>query len=264
MSNQIFLKLGGSLITEKDNPLTPRLEVIARLAQEIAAAKQEISDLQLVLGHGSGSFGHIPAKKFGTRHGVSTPDEWHGFHQVWLQARRLNNLVIDALNQAGVPAVCFPLSAGARTSQREVVSWDLSPLQAAMENGLLPVVYGDVVFDEQLGGTILSTEDIFRHLTPKLSPKRILLAGLEPGVWADYPQRTKLVEKITLESFDNFLPALNGAAETDVTGGMRSKVMEMLDLVEKSPGIEIIIFSGIPDGNIKAALFGKHSGTRIF
>ena len=62
-----FLKLGGSLITDKRQPETPRMDVIERLAQEIAAARAANPSLQLVLGHGSGSFGHIYARQYGTR-----------------------------------------------------------------------------------------------------------------------------------------------------------------------------------------------------
>jgi len=263
MSRLIFLKLGGSLITEKHTPMTPRLEVISRLAEEIAEAKKGNPDLQLVLGHGSGSFGHTPAKQHGTRQGVDTPEQWLGFHEVWLQASRLNSIIIDALHQAGIPAMSFPVSAGARTSGMKIVSWDLTPIQSALKSGILPVVYGDVIFDEQLGGTILSTEDIFRHLTGKINPQRILLAGLEPGVWADYPQRSQLVKTITPENFDSLIPTIEGAAETDVTGGMRSKVQVMLQLVKKFPQVEICIFSGDTAGQIKIALLEKPSGTTI-
>ncbi len=72
----VFLKLGGSLITDKKRPHTPRMDVIRRLAREIAAARNIRPDLQLVLGHGSGSFGHIPAEKYGTHQGVKSPSEW--------------------------------------------------------------------------------------------------------------------------------------------------------------------------------------------
>jgi isopentenyl phosphate kinase len=52
-----FLKLGGSLITDKDKPYTAHRDVIARIAQEVATALQEKSDLHILLGHGSGSLG---------------------------------------------------------------------------------------------------------------------------------------------------------------------------------------------------------------
>jgi len=86
MTSLQFLKLGGSLITEKDRPHTARLQVIRRLASEIARARRDDPALRLVLGHGSGSFGHVPAQKYGTRGGVRTPEEWGGFVQVWREA----------------------------------------------------------------------------------------------------------------------------------------------------------------------------------
>jgi isopentenyl phosphate kinase len=192
-SNLQFLKLGGSLITDKTRSHTARMDVITRLAEEIARAYKKNPKLRLVLGHGSGSFGHMPAKKFGTRLGVSTGAEWRGFVEVWREAAALNHIVLEALDSAGLPAVAFPPSASVIASNGEVTVWDLEPIQAALKSNLLPVVYGDVVFDRVLGGTILSTEDLFGYLAPQLDPGCILLAGLEPGVWADYPICTRLI-----------------------------------------------------------------------
>ncbi len=103
----------------------------------------------------------------------------------------------------------------------------LPPSRQALENGLLPVVHGDVAFDSVRGGTIVSTEDIFKYLAVQLHPKRVLIAGIEAGVWADYPACTRIIERITPDNLDEILPALGGSAATDVTGGMASKVKEM-------------------------------------
>jgi isopentenyl phosphate kinase len=170
MTQLQFLKLGGSLVTDKSRPHTPRPEVLERLAQEIAAARQSNPALLLLLGHGSGSFGHVPAKKYGTRNGVQTPEGWLGFAEVWQEAVALNRLVIDALIATGLPAISFPPSASAIAEDGRVYSWDLAPLQAALQARLLPVVYGDTVFDRLRGGTILSTEDLFDYLAVQLHP----------------------------------------------------------------------------------------------
>lgn len=259
----VFLKLGGSLITNKPRPSTPRLELMDRLTQEIAAARSQNKHLSLVLGHGSGSFGHVPAKKYGTRQGVSSAADWGGFVEVWHQAANLNHLMMAALQKANIPAISFAVSASTNSINRELVSWDITPLQSALENSLVPVVYGDVVFDTKLGGTILSTEDIFSYLTHLLKPMRILLAGIEFGVWADYPECTQIVEKITPQNVTTVSPALSGSNATDVTGGMASKVKQMLALTEEIPNLEIMIFSGEPKGSIVEGLLGKIHGTRI-
>jgi len=106
-SNLKFLKLGGSLITEKHQERTARPQVLKRLAGEIAAARQRDPNLRLVLGHGSGSFGHVPARRYGTRQGVHTPEEWQGFVAVWRAAVELNHKVMEALAAAGLPALDF-------------------------------------------------------------------------------------------------------------------------------------------------------------
>lgn len=66
-----FLKLGGSLITDKDQPETALIEQINDLLTQIADWHLVNPDDWLLLGHGSGSFGHHAAAQFGTRQGIN-------------------------------------------------------------------------------------------------------------------------------------------------------------------------------------------------
>lgn len=263
MNSLIFLKLGGSLITEKTQPSTPRLDIIHRLAIEIGAFLALHPELRLIIGHGSGSFGHVAAKKYGTRQGVHTPADWRGFADVWHEARLLNQIVIESLVIAGLKVLSFPPSAGVLAEEGAVLKWDICSLETALENNLLPVVAGDVVFDTRRGGTILSTEDAFGFLARQLKPQRILLAGIEPGVWMDFPKRTHLIPVINQYNITAIAPGLQGSPATDVTGGMAQKVNSMLDLAQALPGLEILIFSGNEPGNIERALQGSSRGTVI-
>jgi isopentenyl phosphate kinase len=258
-----FLKLGGSLITEKNVPSTPRQEVLERLALEIGNALETHPHLRLVLGHGSGSFGHVPASKYRTREGVSTRQEWGGFVEVWREAAALNRLVMEALAGAGLPVLSFAPSASVISRDGIVESWNLAPLSAALQKRLIPVVYGDVVFDEKRGGTILSTEDLFGYLVHPFKPKRMLLAGLEQGVWADFPKCKNLLIEITPSSSRVAQAALGGSAATDVTGGMLSKVQQSLSLVQANSQLEVFIFTGETAGNVEKALSGDRLGTCI-
>jgi len=186
----IFLKLGGSLITNKDQPLSARMKTIERLASEIAQFVRVMPDEQLLLGHGSGSFGHHVATNYGTHQGAESADDWRGFAEVWMAARRLNRMLMDALHAAGVAAVCFPPSASVLCSEGEIESYAFDPVQRAMEAGLVAVVYGDVAFDASQGACIVSTERVFAALALVLMPDRVLLAGVDEGVYADYPERS--------------------------------------------------------------------------
>jgi len=258
-----FLKLGGSLITDKSKVHTLRKDVLDRLVEEIAQVFSQYPQRRLVLGHGSGSFGHVPARRYKTRQGVHTRQQWRGFVEVWREAWLLNRLVMEALHAAGLPAIAFPPSAGVTAEDGNLRRWDLNPLQAALAAGLLPVVYGDVVFDRLRGGTIFSTEDLFAYLAGQLRPSRILLAGIEPGVWAGYPERDKIISAITPENISEIEAGLQGASAVDVTGGMASKVRQSLELVGRIPNLQVLIFSGKEPGTVNANLTGGRSGTLI-
>ena len=259
----VFLKLGGSLITDKHTPRTARRDLLERLSREIKAGLDNTPGLKILLGHGSGSFGHTSGKEYRTRDGISTAQEWLGFTEVWNDAADLNRLVMTSLRRAGLPAVAFPPSAATLTQKRQIISWDLTPIQTALENGLIPVVYGDVVFDEDQGGTILSTEDLFVHLALSFKPGRILLAGQDPGVWMDFPGCQKLYKEITPGDKGDLGEKVNGSRATDVTGGMGDKVNQMLDLISALPNLDALIFSGVVEGQLQAALGGDSPGTRL-
>ena len=292
MTNKLlFLKLGGSLITDKTRPRTVKPEILKRLCEEIASARERDPNLVLVLGHGSGSFGHVAAKKYATRGGVSSPPpslprkrgrDWFspprgempdgagggrnylpGFSGVWHEARALNVFVMDALREAGIPSMALPASASVISSDGKVSSWDVAPFRRALVNGIVPVVHGDVIFDEVKGGTILSTEDLFMHLAGELRPQRILLAGLEDGIYADFPVRKHRVEVVTPQSIHELSASIGASAGTDVTGGMNSKVRQMLALVEQHEGLEVLLFSGEIVGATEQALRGEKIGTLI-
>lgn len=258
-----FLKLGGSLITDKTAASTPRKETLRRLADEIADSLKIRTDLQLVIGHGSGSFGHFPASKYETRQGVNSAEKWWGFVEVFREARALNQIVLETLLDAGLPVIAFPPSAAVIAKDGVIQSWDIQPLQAALSTGLIPLVNGDVIFDTLRGGTILSTEEIFVSLALKLTPQRILLAGIEAGVWQDYPACTQLLESMTASAYNSGNASLGGSAAVDVTGGMRQKVEIMLSLVAQVPGLQSLIFSGDEPGLVYQALLGDLPGTCV-
>jgi len=258
-----FLKLGGSLITDKMQAQTPRLETLRRLVREIEAARCGCPQMKLVLGHGSGSFGHMPARRYGTRQGVRSAEAWQGFVEVGRAAAALNRLVLEALWEAGLPALPFSPLASVSAEDGRAASWNLEPLQAALQAGLLPVVYGDIIFDRQRGGTILSTEDLFEYLAPRLRPSRVLLAGIETGVGADFPACTQLLPEISTENFGLLGEALGGAAAVDGPGGMLEKVRICLRLAQSVPGLQARIFSGEQPGAVAAALCGEAVGTLL-
>jgi isopentenyl phosphate kinase len=261
----VFVKLGGSLITDKTQPMTPRPEVIQRLADEIAQAMTAAPGLRLLIGHGSGSFGHAVANQYQTQSGGNGQDYWRGFSEVWAAARELNQIIINALIRSGLPVIAFPPSASIIARNTRIQSWDISPIQAALAHNLVPVVYGDVIFDTDLGGTILSTEAIFQYLADAIHPHAVLLAGLDKGVYQNPDNPDEIISHITPRTINAVLPALSSSQAIDVTGGMLSKVKLMISLIEHHPSLKVRIFSGLGPSNLYQALTAEKTpiGTLI-
>ncbi len=260
-----FLKLGGSLITDKDSANSARIDIIKQAAKEIRQAREENPNFKLLIGHGSGSFGHYAAKTFGTRDGVSTDEQWQGFAQVWQAAHQLHTVVIMALQLEGLPVIGFAPSAAAIMREGKLVEWNVEPIRQALDHGLIPVVYGDVVIDQVRGGGILSTEEAFLYLGQEFAPSKVLLAASEP-VFKDFPERKKIVAEINMGNLEDIRKTLSGGEGSDVTGGMLSKVEAALQMAARGgegQGPEVWIFSGMRVGQVQNGLLGRPEGTLI-
>ena len=258
----VFLKLGGSLITDKTRAYTAHHGTIARLAGEVRQALDTAGNLKLLIGHGAGSFGHWAARPYGTRQGVHTPAQWRGYAEVAAAARRLNGIVTDAFVEGGVPVLSMQPSASSRCHDGTLKHLDTYPIRTALAHGLVPLVYGDVSFDTVRGGTIASTEDIFLFLADELPPSRILLLGEVPGV---LDPGGAVIPHITPGDLPALQGTLSGSGGVDVTGGMRDKVARMVELVQRHPGTCVHIFSGSEPGLLTRVLLDGSLpvGTRI-
>jgi len=269
MSELIFLKLGGSLLTDKTRPQALREDVLARLAAEIADALAARPGPRLLIGHGSGSFGHMAARRYNTRAGVTSPEGWRGYAETARAAALLNRRVVDALWAAGVPALAIQPSASAHCRDGELQELAERPIRVALAQGLAPVLYGDVALDAVRGGTIISTEEIFAWLAPRLLPRRIVLVGEVAGVLSADPASGvtgELIPEITPDTLPQLAQVLGGSRGVDVTGGMVAKVAEMLALVQATPALDRVqIISGLIPGLTRAVLTepDRRAGTRI-
>lgn len=269
MTEVILLKLGGSLITEKSRRETARPEVIARLAEEIARAAARIPE-RIVLGHGSGSFGHAAAHEHGIAGiaggagGYLSPGQLRGISLTQERAAALHREVGAALAAAGLspfsiaPSSCMVFDAG------RPADFFGEPLLHALSNGLLPVVYGDVVMDRSQGVAICSTERVLeavaRFLPRQGRPvRRALWAGETDGVY-DVEGRT--IPRFAPVDFENALRAIGPPSGADVTGGMRLRLETACSLARS--GIRSVLLNGLTPGLLEKALLGEEvPGTAI-
>ena len=99
----------------------------------------------------------------------------------------LHDIVLQSAIGAGLPVMSISPSSSAICKNGSLVSLAYDQIQLALDRNLIPLLHGDVAFDSERGGTVISTEEIFSFLAAKLSPSVVLLAGIEDGVLSHWP-----------------------------------------------------------------------------
>jgi isopentenyl phosphate kinase len=251
-----ILKLGGSVITEKDTPETLDGPALDAAADEIAdaLAAGEVSDLVVV--HGAGSFGHHHASKHGVTKTEGSGSAGDGMEsatavvEIHGAMKTLNNFVLARLHDRAVPAVpVHPFSAASRDRDADL-TLPTEQVRTMLGEGFVPVLHGDVVAHEGEGVTILSGDEAVTSVAESLDADRVGFCSTVPGVLDDADE---VIPEI--RSYDEVAEYLGESDATDVTGGMAGKVRTLVDL-----GAPASIFG--PD-DLRDFLGGADAGTKI-
>jgi isopentenyl phosphate kinase len=255
------LKIGGSVITDKNGETAPRMQDINRLAEEIKNAYVQ----NLVIVHGGGSFGHPLAQKYSISSGFKEENQRIGFAETHHVMTVLNGLFMDALIWRGVPAVSVTPSSCIMTKNGRIQSFEETLLKALLKMGFLPVMYGDTVMDEELGFTVLSGDQLVAYLATRFNAGRIIIGVDVDGLCDDDPKTkktAKMYKHLTLVELKALKSRLCQPASRDVTGGMLGKITELLPAIEH--GTPVMLVNASKPNNIYDALKGKKvEGTLI-
>ncbi len=252
----IFLKLGGSLITNKRRPFVSRKSIIRRLSVEIKNGLGG-SNLRLVIAHGSGSFGHSAAAKYRTQDGVINKSSIMGISKVSDAAIRINRIVMKELLGVGLPVISFAPKSFIWTNSGKTKQMLTAPIVKSLNLGLIPVVYGDVIIDEEKGSCIFSSETIITELARELRHgfkiKRVIYCGITAGVYGLSGKTIPIIKPDSLRKLNRVLGSSGGI---DVTGGMVHKVHEAIRVVKEAK-CNVHIIDGTKTGNLQKAIAGK-------
>lgn len=217
------LKLGGSVLTKKGGYMEldqKNMDALARMLGE--AWKSGLRDLILI--HGAGSFGHAVVLKYGLNNGVRTDRQKEGMALTHAACTRLSQAVVDALLKNGVPAVAVPPISLGRLSNGRISKFDSAAVLGILSSGFLPVLHGDMMLDDKLGGAVCSGDQLVSYLGK--GAERVIVGTNVDGIIAD----GKVVPEINHGNIGSILAHVKGAETADVTGGMRGKLEELLKM----------------------------------
>lgn len=259
-----LIKLGGSVITNKDIPMSLRKDVLSRLVEEIAEARKELPDTLFVVGHGQGSFGHVPAHQYKTMQGFINDESRYGMAVVQDTAAQLNRIVVHEFIRHDIPAVSLYPSNSLVTNNRVAENYCTDVFEEYIKQGLFPITSGDVIVDKKLGCTIWSAEEVLSFYAQQFADRgwqvEQIVHVTEVAGMLDHEK--KLIYKVSEQNWPSLKTALTATKGFDVTGGMGLKIEESLRLVKK--GILSKIISGLVEDNLYNTLTQKNwVGTQI-
>jgi len=249
-----ILKIGGSVITDKNGELAARTEVINRLAEETEKACLN----NLIIVHGGGSFGHPTAQKYGIKEGLREEAQKAGFAETHHVMTVLNGLVMDALVWHSVPAVSVTPSSCVVTENGRIKTFEDVVLKTLLNMGFVPVLYGDAVLDEKLGFTVLSGDQLVAYLARKFGAGKIVIGVDADGLCDADPKvakNAKLYSHLTLSELEKVKSKLGGSTAADVTGGMLGKIAEIIPAIAQ--GIPVAIVNAAKPNRVYKALMGE-------
>jgi len=252
----VFIKLGGSLITDKAKPKHAHANRISALATEIAQLYKTHPDTVFFIGNGAGSYGHFAVHKTKWRDNKNDPMRIAKIRQVTTE---LHYMIRDALIANGVPALSFAATSFSGRFNQQTVAW-LESMFSYATHGSVPLVFGDMVFDDRDGSYVLSTEEIL---------ETIASAWILHGHTVESFIYCTSVDGV-LDSKNSVIPIIssrtpiNSIGKThgfDVTGGMAQKIDAGRRALKYTDYIYII--NGSVPGTLTQAVAHQAIGTRI-
>lgn len=250
----IIIKTGGSAITDKTRPFTPREQVIEDVAEQLSQYRGE-----LILVHGGGSYGHPVAKKYRLHLGFSDPSQITGVARTRVSMMNLNIKVVSSLVEKGIPAVSVQPSACFVCRRGRISASFLDPVKHLLTLPAIPVLYGDVVIDEVMKFCILSGDQIVSYLAEQMRPEKVIFGLNTDGLYTRDPCFEDAEPIGTLSYSD--LTDIGGGETGDVTRGMKGKLAEIVRM--EGTGAEVNLINLTRKGTLLKALQGTVEGTII-
>ncbi len=264
MKSLFLIKLGGSVITDKKREFSARGKNILRLAREIKKAKGKLGkNAFFIIGHGGGSFAHTPAARYKTKEGIVNRESIMGAAFTEDAARRLNMIVVNNFLKEKLPVFSFSPASFLFNDPKVSKKSYFDPIIKALEIGLMPITYGDVIMDSKFGFTIFSTEKILFLVAARLKKDYEISQFYVTGTSGVYDENGNTISVISDKNFNRLKTSITGAKTVDVTGGMIHKV-ESAVYMSKKHKIKTVILNGLKEGQLYKALTGKKTiSTRV-
>jgi len=243
----ILIKLGGSIITNKEKPLSARRKTIYNILKQIRKIKEP-----KIIVHGGGSYGHYWSVQYGM-HTKPAKYDLKGVSVVKNSMIQLNRIILDAgvknrLNPYSLPPTDF--MSGNRPIKSKILT-----INDIAKSGLTPITYGDALWYGQKKSYILSGDIIMTTLAKTLKPRLSIFALNVDRVYSN------MKSKKLIYDFKKEKPSIS-TNKMDVTGGMTRKITEATKISRS--GLKVFFANGNKPERIIDAVSGKKFEGTLF
>ncbi|MHA2423174.1 MAG: isopentenyl phosphate kinase [Candidatus Thorarchaeota archaeon] len=255
MSKLTLLKLGGSVITKKEvSPPVINEEVVSRIAREIQPYS---NPLLIVLG--GGAHGHQAAHRYGFGDPNTPPSELlSGIPSIRHNMSVLSLGIESILKSNGITSVVIPPFSSTTLNSGKIQNFELDIFRKTLAANHTVITHGDVCYDDTRGASILSGDTILSYLSAHLDIERVFVGTNVDGLLDANPDENtnaQIIPLINEKNRNHVLGIAGPSGSTDVTGGMKRKISDLLTIAEL--GVEVIIFNLTVPGRLATLFQGK-------
>ena len=238
----VIIKLGGSVITYKDKPLTPNYSAIEKMTNILKELKTRH---KIIIVHGGGSFGHYWSIKY-DMHTLPSAYSDEGISRVRESMIKLNSIIVEKFVSLNLKPFTIHASSFVFNNLpcRERI---MDVVNMIKNNDLTPITYGDVVHTSRGNFSILSGDTLMNILSVNLKPRLSIFTTNVDGIY-DNVVNGVLVPHILINKNKELLTN-DGDTKIefsnmlfDVTGGMKRKITESINIVNE--GIPVYLING--------------------
>jgi len=225
-NNIVILKLGGSLLTDKNKPFSIREDIVKGSVRQIVDAKEK-----LILVHGGGSFGHPLAKKYSIMNGIDStiPNQVLGLTETHQSMNEFNSYLIKLFLENKYPVLSIQASSIFIKDSQEISASHMEVIETALDLNILPILYGDIILDKQGSFSIISGDQIILELCKNLDKytiSKVIFTMETDGIYINDNESGDdciLATECYYDQLDN-LNLANLGQKIDVTGGIKGKI----------------------------------------
>jgi isopentenyl phosphate kinase len=250
----ILLKLGGSLLTDKNKPYSLREDIINNAIKQLISANEKV-----ILIHGGGSFGHPLAKKYKILKGInpSVENQILGLTKTHQAMNKLNSYLVKSFLEKDYPSLSIQPSSIFMKDTEKIITISTDIIEGILDLNIMPILYGDIILDKQGSFSIISGDQIIFELCKNIERYRIskVIFTMETDGLYVIDEKNNENSILATECYSDDLERLNLAnlgQKIDVTGGIMGKLNFIKQICDLSIPVQLI--NGLKDDYIYKSL----------